>query len=71
VALPRLAIALSDGRSRLTKEGLGKLFHSVPSSSNFGHGCDRPAMSLTIVIEPDGSKGRAAKGSCQDFLCAF
>jgi hypothetical protein len=30
--------------SRLTREGHGRLFHSVPSGPNSGNGCDRPAL---------------------------
>jgi hypothetical protein len=36
--------------SRLTREGHGEIFHSVPSGSNFGNGCNCPAMSKLLLI---------------------
>ena len=37
--------SFSDGGSRLTREGITRICcNSVPSGSNVGHGCDRPAM---------------------------
>jgi hypothetical protein len=41
--------------SRLTKEGHGKLFHSVLFGSNFGHGGDRPSYKGRAVRAPAGT----------------
>jgi hypothetical protein len=56
------AIAGSGGGFQSTREGLGRLFHSIPSGPNLGHGCDCPSYVVRVCEFSDlSAKGTMGK----------